>query len=376
MLGIIGLILKIILWIILGILGLVILLLNIVLWVPIRYRVHVSKPADGELSVKGRVTWILWLIRIYFEYHKDVTYKAKLLFFTVADSENDKNDNASVEGDERDTNQVDSNGLKNEFANKVEAGRDDSNKDAEENLDKNQSKNITHENLDNDRIINKESSSSEINLKNTSMEVSKKDEAQITTANQNQVVATKTVKEEDMDGLSESIEHSFLKGDDQDDDDQLVENKDNLDSEHTETKKVKKKKDKESKAKKDKSPLDGIKAAYEKYSPLWKDEKYQGVFKFVLSNVLKMLKSILPKKLRADVTFGLDDPATTGYIVGAISMFYGVVGDIIKVTPDFQEKGFEGEIIAKGRVFLGVLLYYVIRTYLDKRVRAVIKMFR
>ena len=79
MLGILWLIIKIILYILLAIVLIIILAVNVILYVPIRYKVEGVK--DGEsVDINGKVSWLLSLFRIKFQYNGDVHYKAKVFW--------------------------------------------------------------------------------------------------------------------------------------------------------------------------------------------------------------------------------------------------------------------------------------------------------
>jgi len=109
---------------------------------------------------------------------------------------------------------------------------------------------------------------------------------------------------------------------------------------------------------------------------LLRSDKHKGVLKFVLGKAYKMIKSILPRHIEADMIFGLDDPATTGLILGGVSMFYPSYGNAVVITPNFEEVMFEGDIKVRGKIVIGVLVYYGLRVIIDKRVRSIIKAVR
>ncbi|MDF1617832.1 DUF2953 domain-containing protein [Petrocella sp. FN5] len=109
---------------------------------------------------------------------------------------------------------------------------------------------------------------------------------------------------------------------------------------------------------------------------LLRSEKHKGVLKFVLGKVYKMIKSILPRHIEADIIFGFDDPATTGLVLGGVSMFYPCYGKTVVIIPNFEEVMFEGDIKIRGKIVIGVIVYYGLRVIIDKRVRSIIKAVR
>ena len=66
--------------------------------------------------------------------------------------------------------------------------------------------------------------------------------------------------------------------------------------------------------------------------------------------LIKMLKTILPRKWSAYVHFGMDDPATTAQILGYYWMFIGILANHVTCLPDFENKVLEGEFKAKGHI--------------------------
>ena len=66
--------------------------------------------------------------------------------------------------------------------------------------------------------------------------------------------------------------------------------------------------------------------------------------------LIKMLKTILPRKWSAYVHFGMDDPATTAQILGYYWMFIGILANHVTCLPNFENKVMEGELKAKGHI--------------------------
>ena len=83
----------------------------------------------------------------------------------------------------------------------------------------------------------------------------------------------------------------------------------------------------------------------------------------------KLLKHILPRKLKANIIYGTGDPCSTGQILGALSILYSMYGDRVTIIPDFENQRFEGNAMARGRIRLVTILIIVIKLILDKRFR-------
>lgn len=119
-----------------------------------------------------------------------------------------------------------------------------------------------------------------------------------------------------------------------------------------------------------------IKANIEKYLAIWRAPETQEAFTKCKKELVRILCHIKPKKLRAEVTFGMEDPALTGEILGAVSIFYAYIGKNVLIHPDFENVVFRGELSLKGRVRAWTLLLCVGRLYFDKNVKKLIHEFR
>lgn len=85
--------------------------------------------------------------------------------------------------------------------------------------------------------------------------------------------------------------------------------------------------------------------------------------------LLKLLRSYKPRKLKADVSFSLADPSLTGMATGLLSLMPVIYRYPCSIVPDFtSEKLYaEGEISASGKVRIFVFLCSVLRLLRDKK---------
>ena len=89
-------------------------------------------------------------------------------------------------------------------------------------------------------------------------------------------------------------------------------------------------------------------------------------------HIMKILKHILPRKMKGSLEFGLEDPATTGYVTALCSLAYARYGDSLEITPVFDEQVLKARVEGKGRIFLGVLLFWSARILMNKNFRDLI----
>jgi hypothetical protein len=86
-----------------------------------------------------------------------------------------------------------------------------------------------------------------------------------------------------------------------------------------------------------------------------------------------LLKKIKPSKIQGDVIFGTGDPASTGQAIGAIAALYGWMPEKLHITPDFEEKRYDGWIHVKGKLRLIHVVIIALRLIIDKNFRYVVK---
>ncbi len=88
---------------------------------------------------------------------------------------------------------------------------------------------------------------------------------------------------------------------------------------------------------------------------LSKDKTKQAIEK-VKNDLIKFLKHIAPRKGKAFLKLGLEDPATTGTIYGYYWMFIGVYAGIFEMMPVFDDKVIEADGSLKGHIRLNHVL--------------------
>jgi len=106
------------------------------------------------------------------------------------------------------------------------------------------------------------------------------------------------------------------------------------------------------------------------------DEVHKAAFGKIKEELIRLLKYLRPKKFRADVLVGFENPHNTGQLLAGYSMVYPFIGKYAVLTPDFEKKILEGLLLVKGRIkavyfaILGWNLFWskaVRKTYKDIR---------
>lgn len=93
----------------------------------------------------------------------------------------------------------------------------------------------------------------------------------------------------------------------------------------------------------------------------------------VWQNVKHLLRHILPRKIKGYVAYGADNPATTGQVIGLISVLYAKTGKLLELRPNFEEKQLEADVAFKGRIQLFTLLLIAGKVFFNKELRQAVK---
>lgn len=132
--------------------------------------------------------------------------------------------------------------------------------------------------------------------------------------------------------------------------------------------------------------IDKIKSIYNKIKDIFSNIQYylnvvqeketKDLLHKVFESLLKILKSIRPRKLIINATIGFDTPDTTGKIYGAYWFMKPVLGEHVDITPDFENKTLEGDFFVKGKITVFVIAINGLKILLNKNLKPVIKKFK
>ncbi len=103
---------------------------------------------------------------------------------------------------------------------------------------------------------------------------------------------------------------------------------------------------------------------------------FKRAFSLVKRKLLRILKMILPDKIRADILFGTGDPADTAEILATYSALYPVLYKKVSFEPDFDRKVIGADVHVKGHITLFTILYCTLVCYFNKDVKKTIKRFK
>lgn len=109
---------------------------------------------------------------------------------------------------------------------------------------------------------------------------------------------------------------------------------------------------------------------WEELREILEDPANQKSARLLTRQIKKILRHILPRKGQGEVTFGLEDPYWMGKLLSLAAVLYPFTRDRIILHPVFDESILEGELHVRGKVRAGVLLFFVLRLLLDANIRS------
>ena len=103
---------------------------------------------------------------------------------------------------------------------------------------------------------------------------------------------------------------------------------------------------------------------------------FKRAFSLVKRKLIRILKMILPDKIKADILFGTGDPADTAEVLAVYSALYPTLYKKVSFEPDFDRKVLRADVHVKGHITLFTILYCVLVCYFNKDVKKTIKRFK
>ncbi|MCQ2496763.1 MAG: DUF2953 domain-containing protein [Lachnospiraceae bacterium] len=128
-----------------------------------------------------------------------------------------------------------------------------------------------------------------------------------------------------------------------------------------------------------KTVVEKIKSIYNKAEGLFKklnmykdfeeDFRVRKAVKYIWEKVKLILKREMPKKLKGHISYGFDNPATTGYVTGLASVFIGLWDGHFEISPNFEQKELDADVDFKGRIRLIGILVPLAKVWFNKDVK-------
>lgn len=101
--------------------------------------------------------------------------------------------------------------------------------------------------------------------------------------------------------------------------------------------------------------------------------KVKAAISCVKDDLLRLLRHIFPTKIGGKITFGSEDPSTTGTVLAVLGITMPFHKNRIAVTPVFDGTDIlTGNVALKGRIYGVVILKTALEVYLNKNVKYII----
>ena len=109
---------------------------------------------------------------------------------------------------------------------------------------------------------------------------------------------------------------------------------------------------------------------------LWLEEEWnQASVKFLLRQIIRLIAHIRPLKGEGTVTFGFDDPYTTGQVLQAASLVYPLYHKRLSLYPVFDRRVLDAQGSFRGRIRLAFVLWLALQIFMDRHTRRMIRGF-
>ena len=103
-----------------------------------------------------------------------------------------------------------------------------------------------------------------------------------------------------------------------------------------------------------------------RYLSILKSDAAKASFLLCKKKLFKILKHFIPRKMHANITYGLSDPADTGYILALYSILPEAFGKKVVLYPDFNQAVFKCDFRMKGLIRMWTLLHQILSVIVDK----------
>ena len=329
MLHVLLLILKIIGWILLGIIGLLLLLVMLILFCPIRYQADISYQGGKTLQAKAKVRYLILSVRVLYDQSREkdkLKQEIRLLWFRIGKKK--------AEEAEREVEHL------------ADEGFDDAWEDIDVDSD-----------MDSDDVVRKMSEKSQKYTEKTPEKPTGE--------------SGKTITEIPIITLPDEEPQIF----DLDDPDDLPEEEKKRTGRlkivclkvweklmkiwifirnHTPGKVAERVTDKIERK------TAAAKKKLRRLQKFWNLSCTVKTREYLKKYIPRTLKHILPRKVKGYVHYGMDEPYKTGQVTGYLSLLPFVYQKGLSMQPDFEQKVLELDMKLKGRIRLGYLLRIVL----------------
>jgi hypothetical protein len=106
---------------------------------------------------------------------------------------------------------------------------------------------------------------------------------------------------------------------------------------------------------------------------IYHSRRFEQLKKDIKQYAVDIFRIIKPDRLEGKILFGLEDPATTGQILGVVAMILPLYQGFLTVEPDFTQQIIKGDLNGKGKIRLIFVVKLAIKVILNKNLIKVTK---
>lgn len=114
----------------------------------------------------------------------------------------------------------------------------------------------------------------------------------------------------------------------------------------------------------------------EKITAFLQNKIHQNAFFRLLKEIKRLFRFLKPDHADVHVEFGFSDPAYTGYTLAALSMIWPFFGEHADIRPDFERSVLKGTANVSGKIRAGYALIFAWNMIWDKNVRTTFRHIR
>lgn len=107
----------------------------------------------------------------------------------------------------------------------------------------------------------------------------------------------------------------------------------------------------------------------EKVISFIEDEIHRNAFVKMKQELFRLIRILRPKKIKAALRFGFEDPYLTGKALAFLGMIYPFLGDNTDIIPDFEKKILKGNFDMQGHIRSVTFAALAIRLFINKEIR-------
>ena len=122
--------------------------------------------------------------------------------------------------------------------------------------------------------------------------------------------------------------------------------------------------------------IDKVKSEIRYYYNIYNSNEGKNALRKTGKHLKKIFRKLLPRKITANVTYGLSSPDLTGKVYGVYCLIADRFSGDSEVIPDFDREIFEGRIKAKGYFNIWGILVNIIAIVINKDAIRIIKSVR